>query len=77
MRWRYRAEDEDRSWDWSAIYAEAKEPNGNQECYAAWAEKELQGLMVMDLGERTAEGRGSVIIDYLAASPANRTPGGG
>src|SRR5437016_14167098 len=65
-RWRYRIKDEDRGWDWWSIHLECKLSPDKYECYAALAANELQGLMVLDLKERTiGKGRG-IAIDYLS-----------
>jgi len=75
--WRYRPRDEDRAWDWWSIFQECRLSEGRFECYAALADGDLQGLMVLDLrGKRTGTGKG-IIVDYLATNPANRTAGQG
>lgn len=73
--WRYRSQDEDRTWDWWGIFQECKTSGGQMECFAAFAGGNLQGLMSLDFkakGNKTGEG---IIVDYLATSPANRTAG--
>ena len=77
MRWHYRLEDGDRTWDWSSIYAESRESAGSVECYAAWTDGELQGLMALNLQDLGVPKREVITVDYLATNPANRLAGGG
>ena len=77
VRWRHRLEDEDRAWDWSSIYAESSESDGGHECYAAWADDELQGLMALHLRHPNAQEGRFIMVDYLSTNPANRSPQGG
>src|SRR5437867_467416 len=72
-RWRHRTDDEDRSWDWRSIYGESSESGGRHECYAAWADGELQGLMALDLQPQNAQEADLITIDYLSTNPANRS----
>ena len=75
--WRYRPRDEDRTWDWWGIYRECGKSGSRYECYAALAENDLQGLMVLDIKlSRTGTGKG-LIVDYLATNPSNRKATGG
>jgi len=70
--WRYNPYDEDRAWDWWAIYQECASWAERYECYAAMAANQLQGLMVIDLrGRRLGDGS-ALIVDYLATNPASR-----
>src|SRR5207249_1641663 len=68
---------EDRIWDWRSVYAESRELSGGHECYAAWADGELQGLMAVDLRPHNAQAADFVTIDYLSTNPANRAPRAG
>ena len=70
--WRYRSSDEDRTWDWWGIYLECRASQGRYECYAALAENELQGLMVLDLKGRKTRVRKAITVDYLSTNPGNR-----
>ena len=72
-RWRYRSKDEDRAWDWWSLHLECSLSPERYECYAALAANDLQGLMVVDLKERSVGGGRGIAIDYLATNPANRT----
>ena len=71
--WRYRPRDEDRIWDWWSIFQECRLPGGRVECFAAIANGNLQGLMALDIGGKQGTTGKSIIVDYLATSPANRT----
>ncbi len=71
-RWRYRPQDEDRTWDWWEIFLECKSSRGRYECYAAIAQNELQGLMQLDLKPRSMGPAQRIVVDYLATNPANR-----
>jgi hypothetical protein len=75
--WRYRPRDEDRVWDWWSIFQECRLSGGRFKCYAALVSGNLQGLMALDLsGKRNRTGK-CIIVDHLAANPANRTAGQG
>jgi len=67
IQWRYGREDEDRSWDWRSIYLESIKTPGRHECYAAWANDGLQGLMAMEILQEFG-----ITVDYLATNPAYR-----
>ena len=70
--WRYRPSDEDSAWDWWGIYLECRTSHGRYECYAALAENDLQGLMVLDLKPRKIKAGKAITVDYLSTNPANR-----
>lgn len=70
--WRHDAGDEDRGWDWWGIYQECSSSAGRCECYAAVADNDLQGLMVLDLQGRRTGATKAIVVDYLATNPANR-----
>jgi hypothetical protein len=71
-QWRYRAEDEDRTWDWWGIFLQSQSPGKRYECYSLIAGETLEGLMVLDLKlQKIASGQ-AIIVDYLATNPKNR-----
>jgi hypothetical protein len=71
--WQYGPTDEDRAWDWWAIYLDCGTSRGRYECYAAWAQNELQGLAVLDLKKKRTRTGSAITLDYLSTNPANRT----
>jgi hypothetical protein len=75
--WRYNRSDEDKNWDWWAIYLECKQLPQRYECYSAFATTELQGLMVLDLRARRSKVGAAITVDYLATNPMNRQPHSG
>lgn len=70
--WAYARHDADRDWDWWSIFQEANEPGGKLECYALVAGLALQGLMLLNLAGRGTGKNKTLVVDYLATSPANR-----
>ena len=77
LRWQHAASDEDRSWNWNAIYQECAGSPNRYECYAAFAANELQGLIVLNLNRKQTEHGAAISVDYLATNPANRVSHGG
>jgi hypothetical protein len=73
MRWRYRPNDLDRTWDWWGIYLDTLVSDGRHECYAALAGAELHGLMQISLNERELGTDRGIVVDYLSTNPINRT----
>jgi hypothetical protein len=72
-QWRYRAEDDDKNWDWWGIFLESQRSKGRYECYSLIAGGILQGLMVLDFKLRKIPSSRALIVDFLATNPANRT----
>jgi hypothetical protein len=71
-QWRYRFEDEDRTWDWWGIFLLSQSSANRYECYSLIAGDTLEGLMVLDLKLRKIASGQAVIVDYLATNPKNR-----
>jgi GNAT superfamily N-acetyltransferase len=70
--WRYSDSDEDKNWDWAALYSECKNSRGRYECYSAIAQDELHGLVILDLKTKQNRSGVSITVDYLATNPTNR-----
>jgi hypothetical protein len=72
VQWRYRADDEDKTWDWWGIYLQSQGPENRYECYSLITSGTLEGLMVLDLKlHKTASGE-AIVVDYLATNPKDR-----
>ena len=76
-RWEYSRDDEDKSWNWHEIYAEAKEAPERFECFSAVARGDLQGLARFDLLLKETPFGPAVTLDYIASNPLNRQPTSG
>jgi hypothetical protein len=74
--WSYGDRDEDRSWNWRAIYLDQKNALDEYECYAAVVGNDLHGLMALNIGRQASDQKG-ILVDYLATKPENRLPGTG
>lgn len=73
-QWRYREQDLDKGWRWKRIFEDCRRSRGRLECHCLVAADQMQGLMVLNLRGKTLDverGRG-MVVDYLAANPANR-----
>jgi hypothetical protein len=75
--WRYNRFDEDKDWDWWAIFLECTKRRRRYECYSAFAANELQGLMALDLRVKRTKVGTAITVDYLATNPINRQPNAG
>jgi hypothetical protein len=75
--WEYSPDDEDREWNWIGLYTESLQSPGRFECYSTFALRDSQGLMRLDLGSPDDPPSPSVVVDYLATNPANRSRGSG
>jgi hypothetical protein len=71
-KWPYDEDDQDASWEWNEIFAQADRPGARIECFALYVDAQLNGLLSLDLqGNHTSEGPG-LVVDFLATLPSNR-----